>query len=127
MLLDVFVFAVIYVIYIYRCIYWAFCRVVHSFFTRISKIKNRNQQLVLEELSCYSRFICFNLSVFFSFVVGFADRQRPEVEVKDPNAARKVQKADREKLRRDRLNEHFIELGNALGTAWVPFDFHPFC
>jgi FtsZ-binding cell division protein ZapB len=41
-------------------------------------------------------------------------RQRPEVEVKDPNVARKVQKADREKLRRDRLNEHFLELGNAL-------------
>ncbi|XP_012084379.1 transcription factor bHLH121 isoform X2 [Jatropha curcas] len=37
--------------------------------------------------------------------------QRPESEVKD---ARKVLKADREKLRRDRLNEQFIELGNAL-------------
>ncbi|KAJ4844573.1 hypothetical protein Tsubulata_023591, partial [Turnera subulata] len=33
-------------------------------------------------------------------------RQRPEMEVKDPVvAARKVQKADREKLRRDNLNE----------------------
>ncbi|KAI4327734.1 hypothetical protein L6164_020159 [Bauhinia variegata] len=41
-------------------------------------------------------------------------RQRPEVEAQDPIAARKVQKADREKLRRDRLNEHFLELGNAL-------------
>ncbi|GMP31916.1 hypothetical protein CsSME_00005930 [Camellia sinensis var. sinensis] len=41
-------------------------------------------------------------------------RQMPEVEVKDPIAARKVQKADREKLRRDRLNEHFLDLGNAL-------------
>ncbi|XP_021686276.2 transcription factor bHLH121 isoform X2 [Hevea brasiliensis] len=40
--------------------------------------------------------------------------QRPESEVKDCAAARKIQKADREKLRRDRLNEHFIELGNAL-------------
>ncbi|CAA6663205.1 unnamed protein product [Spirodela intermedia] len=29
-------------------------------------------------------------------------------------AARKVQKADREKLRRDRLNEQFLELGSAL-------------
>ncbi|CAM8907997.1 unnamed protein product [Rhodiola kirilowii] len=27
---------------------------------------------------------------------------------------RKVQKADREKLRRDRLNEHFLELGNTI-------------
>ncbi|KAK9286623.1 hypothetical protein L1049_015023 [Liquidambar formosana] len=40
--------------------------------------------------------------------------QRPEAEVKDCTVARKVQKADREKLRRDRLNEQFIELGNAL-------------
>ncbi|KAA8531975.1 hypothetical protein F0562_006883 [Nyssa sinensis] len=41
-------------------------------------------------------------------------RQRPEVEVKDSITARKVQKADREKLRRDKLNEQFLELGNAL-------------
>ncbi|KAL9245642.1 hypothetical protein vseg_019267 [Gypsophila vaccaria] len=39
---------------------------------------------------------------------------RPEAEVKDPIVVRKVQKADREKLRRGRLNEQFIELGNAL-------------
>ncbi|XP_050233932.1 transcription factor bHLH121 [Mercurialis annua] len=38
----------------------------------------------------------------------------PEVEAKGSVAARKTQKADREKLRRDRLNEYFIELGNAL-------------
>ncbi|XP_065857382.1 transcription factor bHLH121-like [Euphorbia lathyris] len=41
-------------------------------------------------------------------------RQKQEVEVKDPVAARKVQKADREKLRRDRLNEQFLELGKTL-------------
>ncbi|GFY88010.1 basic helix-loop-helix (bHLH) DNA-binding superfamily protein [Actinidia rufa] len=41
--------------------------------------------------------------------------KKHEVEVKDPIAARKFQKADREKLRRDRLNEQFLELGNALG------------
>ena len=41
-------------------------------------------------------------------------RQRPEVEGQDLIAARKVQKADREKLRRDRLNEQFLELGNTL-------------
>ncbi|XVF59774.1 hypothetical protein PTKIN_Ptkin07bG0303000 [Pterospermum kingtungense] len=41
-------------------------------------------------------------------------RQRQEMEVKDSIAARKVQKADREKLRRDRLNEQFLELGNTL-------------
>ncbi|XP_022896065.1 transcription factor bHLH121-like [Olea europaea var. sylvestris] len=39
---------------------------------------------------------------------------RLEAEVKDCIAARKVQKADREKLRRDRLNDQFTELGNAL-------------
>ncbi|XP_020532147.1 transcription factor bHLH121 isoform X2 [Amborella trichopoda] len=36
------------------------------------------------------------------------------VEANDPTTARKVQKADREKLRRDRLNEQFLELGSAL-------------
>ncbi|KAF7828961.1 transcription factor bHLH121 [Senna tora] len=41
-------------------------------------------------------------------------QQRPEAEAQDPVAARKLQKADREKLRRDRLNEHFLELGNTL-------------
>ncbi|XP_075108475.1 transcription factor bHLH121 isoform X3 [Nicotiana tabacum] len=41
-------------------------------------------------------------------------KQKPEAELKDSIAARKVQKADREKLRRDRLNEQFTELGNTL-------------
>ncbi|KAH0977982.1 hypothetical protein GBA52_027701 [Prunus armeniaca] len=40
--------------------------------------------------------------------------QRPEGETKDCLTARKIQKADREKLRRDRLNEQFLELGNVL-------------
>ncbi|KAL5561134.1 hypothetical protein UlMin_030881 [Ulmus minor] len=40
--------------------------------------------------------------------------QRPEGEFNDCITARKVQKADREKLRRDRLNVQFIELGNVL-------------
>lgn len=35
----------------------------------------------------------------------------------DPVAARKSQKADREKVRRDRLNEQFIELGKAVDPA----------
>ncbi|XP_051144646.1 transcription factor bHLH121-like [Andrographis paniculata] len=39
---------------------------------------------------------------------------RMEAEANDTNTARKVQKADREKLRRDRLNEQFMELGNTL-------------
>ncbi|XP_073123736.1 transcription factor bHLH121 isoform X4 [Henckelia pumila] len=39
---------------------------------------------------------------------------RMEAETKDSTNARKVQKADREKLRRDRLNEQFAELGNTL-------------
>nr|GMC81143.1 transcription factor bHLH121-like [Ipomoea batatas]GMC83443.1 transcription factor bHLH121-like [Ipomoea batatas] len=41
-------------------------------------------------------------------------KDRPEAELRDSIAARKVQKADREKLRRDRLNEQFTELGNTL-------------
>lgn len=39
---------------------------------------------------------------------------RVEMEPNECNVARKVQKADREKLRRDRLNEQFTELGNTL-------------
>lgn len=41
-------------------------------------------------------------------------RTRPDLEVQDTIAARKVQKADREKLRRDKLNEHFLDLGKAI-------------
>lgn len=44
-----------------------------------------------------------------------SSKQKPEAELKDSIAARKVQKADREKLRRDRLNEQFMELGKTLG------------
>nr|QOJ43676.1 bHLH transcription factor [Dracaena cambodiana] len=40
--------------------------------------------------------------------------RKVENDAKDPIAARKIQKADREKLRRDRLNEQFMELGKAL-------------
>ena len=44
--------------------------------------------------------------------------------MKDSAAARRVQKADREKLRRDRLNEQFVELGRVLGEmkthSYVP-------
>ncbi|RDY14111.1 Transcription factor bHLH121, partial [Mucuna pruriens] len=42
------------------------------------------------------------------------EKERGEGENEDLSAARKVLKADREKLRRDRLNEHFQELGNTL-------------
>ena len=42
--------------------------------------------------------------------------QRSELELNDCLSARKIQKADREKLRRDRLNEHFVELGNVVGN-----------
>uniref|UniRef100_A0A2N9EPS5 BHLH domain-containing protein n=1 Tax=Fagus sylvatica TaxID=28930 RepID=A0A2N9EPS5_FAGSY len=37
-----------------------------------------------------------------------------ELELKDCLSARKSLKADREKLRRDRQNEHFVELGNVV-------------
>lgn len=43
--------------------------------------------------------------------------QRTECQAQSSTAARKVQKADREKMRRDKLNEQFQELGNALGNA----------
>ncbi|XP_052193082.1 transcription factor bHLH121-like [Diospyros lotus] len=45
---------------------------------------------------------------------GHLPDSRLETECKDSVAARKVQKADREKLRRDRLNEQFLELGKVL-------------
>jgi len=41
--------------------------------------------------------------------------QRTEGKGQGPSATRKVQKADREKMRRDKLNEQFQELGNTLG------------
>ncbi|CAL4888269.1 unnamed protein product [Urochloa decumbens] len=40
--------------------------------------------------------------------------QRTECKAQGLYSARKVQKADREKMRRDKLNEQFQELGNAL-------------
>ncbi|XP_076910215.1 transcription factor bHLH121-like [Bidens hawaiensis] len=43
---------------------------------------------------------------------------RPGTEQKD----RKLQKADREKLRRDRLNDHFTELGKTLDPERPKFD-----
>lgn len=47
------------------------------------------------------------------------------MEGRDP-AARKVQKADREKIRRDRLNDHFHELGITLGQSMPPQSIPPF-
>jgi hypothetical protein len=41
--------------------------------------------------------------------------QRAECKSQGSTSARKVQKADREKMRRDKLNEQFQDLGNALG------------
>lgn len=43
--------------------------------------------------------------------------QRSEVEPMDCTSARRTQKADREKLRRDRLNEQFVALVNILGKS----------
>ncbi|KAJ0526044.1 putative transcription factor bHLH family [Helianthus annuus] len=59
---------------------------------------------------CQLYILCIPLSKIY----WIPSREMTEVEVKDTNEARKVQKADREKLRRDRLNEQFIELGNVL-------------
>lgn len=41
-------------------------------------------------------------------------RQSNDMEVRNTVATKKVIKADREKLRRDKLNEQFLELGNLL-------------
>lgn len=51
------------------------------------------------------------------FDVSGCSSQIVENDSKDPLAARKIQKADREKLRRDRLNEQFLELGKTLDPA----------
>lgn len=63
--------------------------------------------------------------IFFLFLIYhlFNTDQRPEAELKGSIASRKVQKADREKLRRDRLNEQFTELGSTLGKFTCPFMF----
>ena len=44
-----------------------------------------------------------------------------EAEGKDTSDARKIQKADREKLRREKLNDQFVELGNLLGNNIANF------
>lgn len=35
------------------------------------------------------------------------------------SSSRQIQKSEREKIRRDKLNEQFLELGNALGTVYL--------
>lgn len=48
----------------------------------------------------------------------FIVAERPGTEPKD----RKLQKADREKLRRDRLNDQFTELGKTLGMLPIIYE-----
>lgn len=45
----------------------------------------------------------------------FIHRQWTGCKAQGPSCVRKVQKADREKMRRDKLNEQFQELGNTIG------------
>lgn len=45
----------------------------------------------------------------------------------DAATVRKVHKADREKLRRDRLNEQFGELAGVLGTSSEKLEYPIFC
>ena len=61
-------------------------------------------------LKCIKKFLSSACLTFYNFC-----SQKVENDAKDPIVARKIQKADREKLRRDRLNEQFLELGKALG------------
>lgn len=51
----------------------------------------------------------------FCFVLGGSGRAVNSNENGDAASVRKVHKADREKLRRDRLNEQFVELAAVLG------------
>lgn len=44
-----------------------------------------------------------------------------EVEMENAAATRKVSKSDREKLRRDKLNEQFLELGNLIGKTMLVY------
>lgn len=69
--------------------------------------------------NCLEQECLHYISSSFHCILVCRVRQRPDVEANDPVSARKVQKADREKLRRDRLNEHFLELGNAVGTECI--------
>lgn len=45
------------------------------------------------------------------------------MEAGNAAATRKVLKADREKLRRDKLNEQFLELGHLLGRKTACFSY----
>ncbi len=59
------------------------------------------------------------LGIFHEYLVRFcggSGRGTASNEIGDPTSARKVHKADREKLRRDRLNEQFGELAGVLGN-----------
>lgn len=55
------------------------------------------------------------MKFLYNVFVYYCCSQRVEGEIKGCVTVRKIQKADREKLRRDRLNEQFVELGNVLG------------
>ncbi|GKC11996.1 hypothetical protein Tco_1008778 [Tanacetum coccineum] len=63
---------------------------------------------------------CINDKTFN--IINTCKREMPETEWKDTSDARKVQKADREKLRREKLNYQFIEkAGNYLGNNITNF------
>jgi len=65
--------------------------------------------------------ICLRVGLQYDLLSLF-DVLVAEEEVMDVSA-RKSQKAGREKLRREKLNEHFVELGNVLGidsmVMWI--------
>lgn len=44
-----------------------------------------------------------------------------EAEAENAASSRRVLKADREKLRRDKLNEQFLDLGNLLGKPMLVY------
>lgn len=70
-------------------------------------------------LSCYILFLVYHAYNKYDLartsLMLNSYRQRDDVKADDAISPRKVQKADRERLRRDKLNEQFQELGNIVG------------
>ena len=58
---------------------------------------------------------CIWSEIFSRLAFRLINSQRTECKTQGPFSTSKVQKADREKMRRDKLNEQFQELGNTLG------------
>ncbi|KAJ7553569.1 hypothetical protein O6H91_06G103500 [Diphasiastrum complanatum] len=85
----------------------AFCQPFHQ--TLGPDFHGSSQLQHHQELPCFA-----DCQPFPQVIEQPGSRFTKGAETADPASARKVHKADREKLRRDRLNEQFTELANAL-------------